>query len=157
MTAVPARFVAIIGQITGRLVDKPADTALRTFLEDEFPSEGALFTELQTLCRQGVVEGWLCTREADGIKFGRVIKPNSDSNGFSVDVVDMHDVVGPHHVHPKGEIDMVMPFDAEARFDGAGKGWTVYGPGSAHKPTVTGGRALILYLLPGGEIAFTPA
>jgi hypothetical protein len=27
--------------------------------------------------------------------------------------------------------------------------------GSAHSPTVTQGRALVLYLLPGGEIRFT--
>ena len=43
-----------------------------------------------------------------------------------------------------------------ARFDGHGAGWVVYGPGSAHSPTVTGGRALVLYLLPQGAIEFTP-
>lgn len=34
-------------------------------------------------------------------------------------------------------------------------GWLVYGAGTAHDPTVTGGRALVLYLLPGGAIEFT--
>ena len=48
-----------------------------------------------------------------------------------------------------------MPLTAEARFDGAPAGWKVYPPGSAHRPTVTGGRALILYLLPEGRIEFT--
>ena len=28
----------------------------------------------------------------------------------------------------------------------------VYGPGTAHRPTVRGGRALVLYLLPEGAI-----
>ncbi|NCF10982.1 MAG: DUF4863 family protein, partial [Gammaproteobacteria bacterium] len=28
-------------------------------------------------------------------------------------------------------------------------------PNSAHRPTVRDGRALVLYLLPGGEIEFT--
>lgn len=28
-------------------------------------------------------------------------------------------------------------------------------PGSAHRPTVSGGRALVVYLLPGGRIDFT--
>jgi hypothetical protein len=72
-----------------------------------------------------------------------------------VDVVDMTDVAGPHHTHPLGEIDLIMPIDAEARFDGQGAGWLVCPPGSAHPPTVTGGRALVLYLLPEGRIEFT--
>jgi len=33
--------------------------------------------------------------------------------------------------------------------------WLVYGPGSAHSPTVAHGRALVLYLLPQGAIEFT--
>ena len=76
---------------------------------------------------------------------------------------DMDEVVGPHHVHPNGEIDLVMPLagadglapGGAARFDGQAAGWKVYGPGSAHRPTVSGGRALVLYLLPEGAIQFT--
>lgn len=94
----------------------------------------------------------MCEREQGGIKFGRVIK---EIDGFSVDVVHMTDVVGPHHRHPNGEIDMVMPIDGAAEFDGHGAGWVVYGADSAHKPTVSGGAALVLYLLPGGAIEFT--
>jgi hypothetical protein len=40
-------------------------------------------------------------------------------------------------------------------FDGRPAGWCVYPPGSAHHPTVTSGRALVLYLLPEGQIQFT--
>jgi len=36
-------------------------------------------------------------------------------------------------------------------------GWCVYPAGSAHRPTVSGGRALVLYLLPAGQIEFTRA
>ncbi len=50
---------------------------------------------------------------------------------------------------------MIMPLTEDARFDGHGAGWLVYGPGTAHRPTVTQGRALVLYLLPGGAIEFT--
>ncbi|MEZ5479400.1 MAG: DUF4863 family protein [Thiolinea sp.] len=32
----------------------------------------------------------------------------------------------------------------------------MYPPGSAHKPTVSQGRALVLYLLPQGSIEFSP-
>jgi len=97
----------------------------------------------------------MCSRESGGIRYGRVIKATPATHGFSVDIVDMKDVTGPHHTHPNGEIDMVMPIDADAIFDGQGAGWLVYGPNSAHKPTVSKGRALILYLLPSGAIDFT--
>ena len=48
-----------------------------------------------------------------------------------------------------------MPEDEDAEFDGHGAGWVVYPPASAHHPTVSGGRALVLYLLPEGSIEFT--
>jgi hypothetical protein len=67
----------------------------------------------------------------------------------------MNDCVGPHHSHPNGEIDLVMPLEGDARFDGHAAGWVVYPADSAHFPTVSGGRALVLYLLPGGSIEFT--
>lgn len=58
-------------------------------------------------------------------------------------------------VIPGGEIDMIMPITDGARFDGSPRGWKVYGPDSAHRPTVSGGAALVLYLLPDGQIEFT--
>jgi hypothetical protein len=67
----------------------------------------------------------------------------------------MDNIEGPHHAHPNGEVDLVMPLDEAARFDGAGAGWKVYGPKSAHRPTVAGGKALVLYLLPDGAIEFS--
>jgi hypothetical protein len=67
----------------------------------------------------------------------------------------MENIAGPHHVHPQGEIDLIMPVDGDALFDGRPAGWLVCPPGSAHRPTVTRGRALVLYLLPNGEIEFT--
>ena len=49
-----------------------------------------------------------------------------------------------------------MPFSTSiALFEGHPAGWMVCPPGSAHHPTVTQGRALALYLLPEGDIAFT--
>jgi hypothetical protein len=102
-----------------------------------------------------VAEGWLCNREGGGIRYGRIFKPADDLHGFSVDVVDMTDIAGPHHTHPLGEIDLIMPIEGDARFDGQPAGWLVCPPGSAHRPTVTDGRALVLYLLPQGSIEFT--
>jgi hypothetical protein len=58
----------------------------------------------------------------------------------------MDSIVGPHHRHPHGEIDLVMPLTADAKFDGHGPGWVVYAPDSAHRPTVTDGEALVYQL-----------
>jgi hypothetical protein len=118
-----------------------------------------VYRDLRASCQAGVAEGWLCQRrqqlEGGGIRYGRIFKPAPELHGFSVDVVDMTDIAGPHHVHPEGEIDLVMPIEGEARFDGRPAGWLVMPPGSAHRPTVSQGRALLLYLLPNGKIDFT--
>ena len=50
---------------------------------------------------------------------------------------------------------MIMPVTPATEFDGCGAGWLVYGPDTAHRPTVAKGRALVLYLLPQGAIEFT--
>lgn len=149
------KFEGLLKQITGAIAGRAVDDNLSIFLNADFGAGSDIFGALAESCRQGVAEGWLCKHENGGIKFGRVIKPGVATHGFSVDVVDMDDIVGPHHSHPKGEIEMIIPETAGAKFDGHGEGWLVYGPGTAHKPTVTGGRALVLYLLPDGEIEFT--
>jgi len=145
-------FQDLIAQVTRAVQGRALDSDLAKDLNARFPATGPLFKSIRAACDTGVAEGWMCEREQGGIKFGRVIK---DIDGFSIDVVEMSDLVGPHHRHPNGEIDMIMPIDAGAEFDGHGAGWFVYGPDSAHKPTVTGGKALVLYLLPGGAIEFT--
>ncbi len=144
-----------IAKITERIAGRPLDAGLQDWLNQEFGPDTAAFAELQRTCEVGVAEGWLCQREADGIRYGRVFKPEAALQGFSVDVVEMDDRVGPHHSHPNGEIDLILPRDGAARFDAHPSGWLVYGPGSAHRPTVSGGSALVLYLLPEGAISFT--
>ncbi len=151
----PDGFTALIAQITSTLAGKPLDARLEADLNARYPAGSREFEAIRDACRQAVAAGWMCSREAGGIKFGRVIKPGDATHGFSVDVVEMSECVGPHHRHPNGEIDMVMPLEGDARFDGAPAGWKVYGPGSAHNPTVSGGRAHVLYLLPQGAIEFT--
>ncbi len=147
-------FQTLIAEVTQTVRGHPLDAKLAAELNAKFPAAGQAFQSIRAACAAAVADGWMCEREQGGIKFGRVIK---DVDGFSVDVVHMTDVVGPHHRHPNGEIDMIMPLDAAAQFDGHGAGWLVYGPDSAHKPTVQGGAAMVLYLLPGGAIDFTRA
>ena len=148
-------FQALVAQVTSAIAGKPVDADLRDYLQATFPSDGPLFRGVEAACHQAIAEGWMCEREHGGIKYGRVVDACPELAGFSIDVVHMKDVAGPHHRHPDGEIDMVMPITASARFDGSPKGWVVYGPDSAHRPTVTEGEALVLYLLPGGKIDFT--
>ena len=145
-------FQALVQNITSSIAGKPLDKALAAELNDKFSANSDTFKNIQAACETAVKEGWMCDQEYDGIKFGCVFK---DMDGFSVDVVHMADVVGPHHRHPKGEIDLIMPISGDAKFDNHGAGWVVYGPETAHNPTVTDGTALVLYLLPDGEIDFT--
>ena len=151
----PAQFTDLIATITGRVAGRPLDADLEAELNATYPADGSALREIAQACRAAIADGWMCNREAGGIRYGRVVKPGSQTHGFSVDVVEMNDIVGPHHRHPNGEIDLVMPQDDDATFDGRGAGWVVYGPGSAHRPTVAGGKALVLYLLPEGAIEFS--
>ncbi len=148
-------FTALVAGVTDTLAGRPLDAALADDLNRRFPARGGTVRAIEEACRDGIAAGWMCAREAGGIRYGRVLDPGVATHGYSVDVVRMTDVVGPHHRHPNGEIDLVMPLSATAAFDGHGAGWIVYGPDSAHHPTVTGGDALVLYLLPQGAIEFT--
>lgn len=150
-----SEFTTLAAGVTARLPGRALDRALEDDLQRLVPPGSPEFRALLEACRAGAAAGFVCGREAGGIRYGRVVKPSEATHGFSVDVVDMQDVVGPHHRHPNGEIDLVLPLAGEARFDGRPAGWVVYGPGSAHRPTVSGGRAYVLYLLPGGAIEFT--
>lgn len=158
-TTTPAQreFVAAIGEIAAAIGEAPLDDALATRLDTAFPPNGPAFRRIAELIEIGDAEGWICPREHGGIRFGRVIRPGAEAGRFSVDVVLMESIRGPHHVHPEGEIGMIMPVVAEPTFDGHPEGWYVYGPGSAHHPTVTDGSAYVLYLLPDGAIEFTGA
>ena len=149
------QFRQQITELTRQLAGKALNEDLQTWLNQAHGVNSPTYRKLEHSCRRGVDEGWLCEHEAGGIRYGRVFKPSEDLQEFSVDVVDMQDVVGPHHAHPKGEIDLVMPIDGEALFDDHPAGWVVYPPNSAHQPTVSNGRALVLYLLPDGSIEFT--
>jgi hypothetical protein len=149
------RFNTLVAQITEFIAHRPLNEALEAELNHTFPFAGTQVAGIFECCRMGIAEGWMCSREAGDIRFGRVIKAEPATCGFSVDVVDMQPIAGPHHRHPNGEIDLIMPLAPGAQFDGHDAGWMVYGPGSSHSPTVTRGRALVLYLLPQGAIEFT--
>src|SRR3989442_11138497 len=152
-----AGFQNLISRITEEIASIPLDSSLESHLNAEHGPGSHLYEQLSDACKVGVRDGWLCNREADGIRYGRVLKATDATHGFSVDVVEMENIAGPHHLHPNGEIDLIMPLTPGACFDSRPAGWCVYEAGSAHRPTVTEGRALVLYLLPQGAIKFTAA
>ena len=152
----PAEFQAQIARLTAMIAGCALDSDLDAWLNREHGAGKATYKDLKAACEAGVAEGWLANREGGGIRYGRIFKPSDELHGFSVDVVDMNNIAGPHHTHPNGEIDLIMPVgDSDAQFDGRPAGWCVYAAGSAHRPTVTQGRALVVYLLPQGAIEFT--
>ena len=151
----PQTFQTALSALTAQLAGRPLDAGLDDWLNQTHGPASATYASLRAHCQAGVAAGWLCDREGGGIRYGRIFKPTDALHGFSVDVVDMQDVAGPHHSHPNGEIDLIMPIEGDALFDGRPAGWLVCPPGSAHRPTVSQGRALVLYLLPDGQIQFT--
>ncbi len=150
-----AEFLELMQEISSIIGSRPLDDDLEKLLNGLFPANGPKFTRLSQLCADGEADGWLMSREAGGIKFGRAVKPGNEAGQFSVDVVRMKNVAGPHHIHTTGEIGAIVPISGSPKFDGKPKGWYVYPPGSDHHPTVAGGEAYVLYLLPDGKIEFT--
>jgi len=143
--------LAPVLEVVAKIDPAAPDQAAR--LEAELPLQGELLQRIAALVREGVQAGWICDREAGGIRFSRVLK--ADGDAISIDAVHM-DQAGPGHSHPNGEIDLCFAVSGEPTFDGQAPGWTVYPPGSWHVPTVAGGVMDILYFLPGGAIQFGP-
>lgn len=148
-------FKDMISEITAFCAAKTVDSGLAVQLNEQFAPDSVQFQRIEQACHEAIEDGWMCSRGEDNRRYGRIIEPGPETHGFSVDVVYLKDIVGPHHRHPTGEIDMIMPMATNAKFDGMGKGWLVYAPDSAHRPTVSNGDVLILYLLPNGMIEFT--
>lgn len=148
-------FQKLIKPVTDFVSSRAVTSGLTEELNNNFPPDGETFDNIERACHEAIAEGWMCAQGAKGRRFGRVIEPSEQTGRLSVDVVDLIDVVGPHHRHPTGEVCMVMPVTEGALFDGTARGWCVFEPGSAHHPTVTNGEALVLYMLPDGKIEFT--
>lgn len=151
----PMHFQALLAPMARFAQGRALDAALGRELNLKFPPAGEPFHRIRAACHAGIAAGWMCDQGDAKRRFGRIFEAGDATHGFSVDVVDITDLVGNHHRHPTGEIDMIMPVTPEAKFDGSGAGWLVYAPGTEHCPTVTAGRALILYLLPEGRIEWS--
>jgi hypothetical protein len=148
-------FQKLLKPVTDFVSSQAVDASLAEKLNRRFPHDDEAFKTIEAACHKAISDGWMCAQGSAGRRFGRVIESSEETGRLSVDVVDLENIVGPHHRHPTGEICMIMPVTEGARFDGMPRGWCVFEPGSDHRPTVTEGEALILYMLPEGKIEFT--
>lgn len=145
-------FRPLLDAASGITLDDPesARAELARRFDPASPAAAALNRELVAL-----LDGKkIADRGELPVRWSRVAKSTPESADFSIDAVDMNGA-GPHHVHPNGEVNWCVALEGEPRFDGRPAGWVVMPPGSGHVPTVSGGRMLIVYLLPGGRIEFT--
>ena len=149
-----AAFAELIARVVEQLEGRALDVALATHLNETVAPGETLFDAIEAACHSAVEAGWMCKHEAGGIRYGRVLRPDPALGGFSVDVVRMQDCVGPHHSHPRGEIDYCVAVEGSPTFDERAPGWVVFPPDSVHVPTVAGGEMLIVYLLPEGAMEF---
>ncbi len=123
----------------------------RAVLHRLYPPEGKDSQALRAALLEAVASGVICDKGKGDIRYSRLSKPDASTRDFSIDFVWM---TGPgiNHRHPQGEINLCYAVEGDPRFDGQPEGWVVFPPGSAHVPTVTGGRMLIVYFLPQGAV-----
>src|SRR3989344_163710 len=126
-----AAFHQALVDLTAQIAGRPLDSELQDWLNQTHGPDSAAYAGLKAACLVGVEEEWLSDREGGGIRYGRVFKADEALHRFSVDVVDMQDIAGPHHSHPLGEIDLILPLTAGATFDGHPAGRCVHPPASA--------------------------
>ena len=148
-------FGQLVQQVASFVGERNLDAALAADLNHAFGYISEMHDALGRQILAGESEGWFLSRQAGGIKFSRPVKPGREAGHFSVDVVHMAEIRGPHHIHVSGEIGVMFPLEGTPAFDGGCDAWYVYPPASDHHPTVSGGAAHILYLLPDGAIEFT--
>jgi 2-hydroxylaminobenzoate mutase len=132
-------------------VDLTDAHAARAELESRYPSEGHEAQALRNALLAAVDEGAICNRGKDPVRYSRLAKPEDTPHDLSVDFVWMTGG-GINHRHPRGEVNLCFSVEGDAKFDGQSEGWVTFAPESTHVPTVTDGRMLIVYFLPGGEV-----
>jgi hypothetical protein len=136
-----------------RGVDLADPAKARAELARRFDPAGPKAAELNRALVALLDERKIADRGEPPVRWSRVAKSTPETLGFSIDAVEMNGP-GPHHMHPSGEVNWCVPLEGDPRFEGTRTGWVVMPPGSDHVPAVSGGRMLIVYLLPEGRIEF---
>jgi hypothetical protein len=164
-------FIASCVPLLKEVKDMTAGAELEQWLNTTYGVDSALYQELARQIRLGVEEGWGTDVEIAGPRYrrGQLAAPSAETFFFSITAVLMDSTDntqgnpedtfrGGYHLHPYGEINLVVPLDPDAALAGPNGwqpgGWTAPGPGSHHFPEVKGGRVISVTFLPAGRIAF---
>ncbi|RFU48237.1 DUF4863 family protein [Paraburkholderia sp. DHOC27] len=162
-----ARLLPFLDEIK----DKTPGPAFEQWLNTKYGVASALYQDLARLITLGVQEGWAADAEIAGPRYrrSRLMAPSAETFFFSATAVLLDSTDNTQrnpegslragfHLHPYGEINLVVPLDPGAALAGPNGwctgGWTAPEPGSQHFPEVKGGAVISLTLLPAGRIAF---
>lgn len=150
-------MLAALRRVMDDIAGEPLAPALEATLNGRYGVGSEAYRTLSGLLLQGVEEGWAAYApigDDPDYRRGRIQEPCEETHQISVESGLLRDVKGQYHRHTTGEINMIIPIDPDGAFCGQGAGWKVFAPMSEHYPTVTGGKVLIMYLLPQGRIEY---
>ncbi|SNR35608.1 DUF4863 family protein [Actinomadura mexicana] len=157
--ALVERSIPFLSEVRNRT----AGPDLEAWLNTTHGPGSSLWDDLAGMVTDGVEAGWAANIEVDGPDYrrSRIAEPSEELHYFSITAVYMNSVPpyrGQYHQHPYGELNLVVPLDADARLAGplgwSGAGWTAPAPGSHHYPEVKGGALIALFYLPAGRISY---
>ncbi|HXZ08708.1 MAG TPA: DUF4863 family protein [Paraburkholderia sp.] len=162
-----ARLIPFLQEVK----DMTPSTGVEQWLNTKYGVGSELYKDLARRITLGVKEGWAADADVAGPRYrrSRLVAPCAETFFFSVTAVlldstdnTQHNPEGSfradYHMHPYGEINLVVPLDEGAALAGPNGwchgGWTAPAPGSHHFPEVKGGAVITLAFLPAGRIAF---
>jgi hypothetical protein len=148
--------LGIVHRVLNYIGDRPFDAELEFQLNRRFGPCSGTYEAIARLLTLGLEESWVAYAPVEGAGYhrGKIAEPTNETARMSIETALLCNVKGQYHSHTRGEIDMIIPIDSSAQFCGHGAGWVVYPQLSEHFPTVTGGKALIMFFLPNGEIQY---
>jgi hypothetical protein len=171
LTSTKDEFLARCIPVLQEVKDMTTGTEVEQWLNSKYGVESELYKDLSRLITLGLKEGWGADVEVGGPRYRRaqLVVPSAETFFFSITGVLMDSTDnsqnnpedsfrGGYHLHPYGEINLVVPLNEGAALAGPNGwcygGWTTPAPGSHHFPEVKGGAVVSLTFLPAGRIAF---
>lgn len=161
-----ARSIPFLDEIK----DQTPGTGLERWLNLTYGPGSALYEDFAALIKAGIEEGWAANVQIDGPRYrrSRLCEPGAETFHFSITAVYMDSTEpdpggrrtyrGDYHLHPYGELNMVVPLNEGAALAGPNgwceAGWTAPSPGSHHYPEARGGAVIALFYLPAGRISY---
>ncbi|AMB88074.1 hypothetical protein AWM79_23470 [Pseudomonas agarici] len=165
------QLISICIEFLSKVKDKTAGADLDKWLNETYGPDSETYQAIADLVIKGVSQGWAADTEISGPNYrrSRLCEPCAETFYFSITTVYMDSkgyelnnsertFRGDYHLHPYGELNMVIPLDQGAVLAGPrgwqGAGWTAPAPGSHHYPEVKGGAVIAFFFLPAGRISY---